>query len=54
MEQSVQDGGGDGAVIVEDGGPLLERLVGGQNDGTPFVALTDDLKEEVGTVLVDG
>lgn len=27
MEQPVQDGGGDGAVIIEDAGPLFEGLL---------------------------
>ena len=54
MEESVKDGGGDGAVVVEDGGPLFEGFVGGEDDGTAFVALADDLEEEVGPMLVDG
>ncbi len=54
VEEAVEDGGGDGAVVVEDGGPLLEGLVGGEDDGAAFVALADDLEEEVGAVLVDG
>ncbi len=54
VEEAVQDGRGDGAVIVENGGPLLEGLVGGQNDGAALVTAADDLKEEVGAVLVDG
>jgi hypothetical protein len=53
MEESVENGRGDGAVVVEDGSPLFEGLVGGQDDGTAFVALADDLKEKVGPVLVD-
>ena len=54
VEEAVEDGAGDGAVVVEDAGPLLEGLVGGHDEGTTFVALADDLEEEVGTVLVDG
>src|SRR5258707_13872505 len=54
VKQSVQDGGGDGAVVVEDGGPLLEGFVGRQNDGAALVALADDLKKEVRAVLVNG
>jgi hypothetical protein len=38
VEETVEDRRGDGAVIVENGGPLLERFVGGQHDGTAFVA----------------
>ena len=54
VEEAVEDGGGDGGVAVEDGGPLLEGLVGGQDDGTALVAGADDLEEEVGSALVDG
>src|ERR1700675_1898724 len=54
VEEAVEDGGGDGGVPVEDGCPLLEGFVGGQDYGSAFVARADDLEEEVGSVLVDG
>jgi hypothetical protein len=54
VEKSVEDGGGDGGVAVEDGGPLLEGFVGGQHDGAVFVAGADDLEEQIRAVLVDG
>ena len=54
MQQSIQDGRGNGAVIVEDAGPLFERFVGRQDDGTTLVTLADDLEEQVGAVLIDG
>ena len=54
VEQAVEDGGGNGGVAVEDGGPLFEGFVGGQDDGTAFVAGADDLEEEIGSALVDG
>ena len=54
MKETVEDGGGQGAVIVEDLRPFLERLVGGEDDGAVLVALGDDLKEEVGAFSVDG
>ena len=54
VEEAVEDGGGDGGVAVEDGGPLFEGFVGGQDDGAAFVAGADDLEEEVGSALVDG
>ena len=47
-------GGGDSAIAVEDGSPLFEGFVGGQDDRTAFVALADDLEEQVGSALVDG
>jgi hypothetical protein len=33
VEEAVEDGGGDGGVAVEDGGPPFEGFVGGQDDG---------------------
>ncbi len=54
VEEAVEDGGGDGGVAVEDGGPVLEGFVGGQDDGAAFVAGADDLEEQVGSALVDG
>ena len=54
VEKPVEDGGGDGGVAVEDGGPLLEGFVGGEHDGTAFVAGADALEEQIGPALVDG
>ena len=54
MEEPVQDGRSDSAVIVEDAGPLFEWFIGRQQDGAAFIPLADDLAEQVGTVLVDG
>src|SRR5271163_539948 len=54
MEEAVEDGGGDGGVTVEDGGPLLEGFVGGDYDRAAFVACADDLEEKIGPALVDG
>ena len=54
VEEAVEDGGGDGGVAVEDGGPLFVGFVGGQDDGAAFVAGADHLEEQVGSVLVDG
>ena len=33
---------------------MLVDLVGGEDDGATFVALADDLEEQVGAVFVDG
>lgn len=41
-EKAVADRGGDGAVVVEAGGPLFEGLFAGGHDGSAFVALADD------------
>ena len=54
MEHAVQDRGGKGAVVVEDGRPMLVDLVGGQDDGAAFVAAAEDLKEQVGAMCVYG
>src|SRR5665648_730374 len=54
VEESVEDGRGEGAVVVEDGRPVFEGLIGGQDDGPAFVALADDLEEQVGAAFVDG
>ena len=54
MEEAVEDGGGDGGVTVEDGSPLFEGFVGGDDDRAAFVALADDLEEKIGPALVDG
>ena len=54
VQDAVEDGGGEGGVVVEDGGPVFEDLVGGQDDGSAFVALADDLEEQVGPAFVDG
>ena len=54
MKKSIQDGGGNSAIAVEDRGPLFEGFIGGNDDGTAFVSLTDDLEKQVGSALVDG
>ena len=54
MEQAVQNGAGQRAVVVKDLGPVFVGLVGREHDGTAFVALADDLEEQVGAGFVDG
>jgi len=53
VEETVEDGGGDGGVAIEDGRPLLEGFVSSEHDGAAFVAGADDLEEKIGPVLVD-
>jgi hypothetical protein len=53
MEQAIQDGRGHGAIAVKNRRPLFEGLVGGEDDRTAFVALADDLEEQVGAALID-
>jgi hypothetical protein len=54
VQEPVQNGAGQGAVVVEDFGPVFIRLVGGQQDGALLVTLADDLEEQVRAGFVDG
>ena len=54
MQQPIEDGGGQGAVIVEYLGPILEGSVRGHHDRSLFIAQADDLEEQIGTGLVNG
>lgn len=45
MKKAVEHGGGEGVVVVEVRGPLLEGFVGGEQDRSAFVASADDLEE---------
>ena len=54
MEQPIEQCRGEGAVVVEDLGPVLVGAIGGDDDGAALVALADDLEEQVGAVFVDG
>ena len=54
VKEAIEDGRGDGAIAVEDGGPLFKGFVGGDDERTAFVALADDLEEQVGSALIDG
>ena len=38
VEETVEHGGSDGAITVEDGSPLFEGFVGGKDDRSAFVA----------------
>ena len=51
VKESIQDGGGEGVVVVEYRRPLLEGFVGGLEDGTAFVASAKavfDIKNPLG------
>ena len=43
--EPVQQRAGE-ALRTEHLGPLIERQVGGDQDGAPFVALAEDLEEQ--------
>jgi len=45
VKETIEDGGGDGAIAVEDSGPLFKGFVGGDDNRTAFVALADNLEE---------
>ena len=51
MHEPVKECRGQGAVVVEDLRPKLEGSVRGDNRGAPFIALRDDLEEEVGALF---
>ncbi len=53
MDDAVDEGGGAGSV-GEDGGPLAERQVGGEDEALALVAAAHDLEEEVGVAVVVG
>src|SRR5215467_8393970 len=54
VQDAIEDGGGQGAVVVEDLRPVLVGAVGGEEDRRTLVALADDLEQQVGAMLVDG
>src|SRR6266446_7652238 len=54
MKKAIEDGGGNGAIAVEDSGPLFEGFVRGDDDGTAFVSLADDLEKQVSSALIYG
>lgn len=53
VEDPVEDGRGECGVIIEDFWPFFENSIGGNDDGPSFVAMADDLEEEISTVFVD-
>ena len=54
VQQSIQHGGGQGGIVVEDLGPVLIRLVGSDDGRAVFIALAEDLEEQISTGFVDG
>jgi hypothetical protein len=53
MQQAIQHGGGNGAVIVKDRRPLFEGFVGGEDQGSTLITQADHLEEQIGPVLVN-
>lgn len=54
MQQAVQDGRRQGAVVVKNLRPVLEGAVRGDQRRALLIAQADDLKEQVGAGLVNG
>ena len=54
VEQPVEDGGSQGGVVVEDFGPFSVDAIGRDDGRAAFVALADDLEQQVGAGFVDG
>src|SRR5215471_10077294 len=53
VQDAVEDGGGEGAVVIEDLSPVFVDAVGGDHQRRALVALADNLEQQVGTVFVD-
>lgn len=53
MEDTVEDGAGVAGVVIKDLGPVFVSLVGGDDERTAFIALVDDLEEQIGAGLVE-
>ena len=45
MDKAIYGGGSKGIVVVQDAAPISERSVGGNNDGSTFIPVRDDLKQ---------
>src|SRR5262249_15589307 len=54
MEQTIEHGGSNGGVVIEDTRPVLVDLIG-RDEGRAFlVAATDNLEQKISPGLVDG
>jgi hypothetical protein len=51
FDEPFGDGGGHG-VITEDLSPVLEGLIGGQDNGSCLGSFGNDLEEEIAALLV--
>ena len=54
VQEAIQDGGGDGRVVVEDAWPVLVGLIGGNDCRALLVAAADDLEQQIRAGFVDG
>src|SRR5262245_51552778 len=53
MEQAVEDRGGED-LVAEDGAPVRDDLVRGDEQAAPFVAARDELEKEMGAPTFKG
>ena len=53
MKQAIKNGAGNGGVFIENISPFFECFIAGQNDASSFIAGADDLKKQIGPVLVN-
>lgn len=53
MLEPVEDGAGDNGITSKDAAPISKALVAGEDHAAFFVALADDLKEQVALQLVE-
>ena len=53
VHQSIDHGGRQGIIDVEDLAPLAEDAIGGEDDGPALVAGRDNLEHQVGSSFVD-
>jgi len=51
MDEAIDGGGSAGIVVVQDVSPISESAVGGYDNGTTFVPVRDDLKQELSALL---
>ena len=54
MQEPIQDGGRQHAVIVKDLGPLFVGSIRRDHDRPLLIAKRDDLEEQIGSGLVNG
>lgn len=47
VRESVEQRGGQHGIVVEDAGPLFVNPVGGDQRGSTFIAMADDLEQAV-------
>ena len=53
VQETVQHGACQGAVVVEDFWPVFIGLIGRDDGRTSFVPLAEDLEEQIGAGFID-